>query len=63
MFYLDSGNSNGGNEAHNVQYSSILMSGAEKMFLSESLTKAGLELVSPKLDARTQLLSLFLRYL
>ena len=36
LFYLDSGNTNGGNAGHNVQYSSILMSGAEKMFLSES---------------------------
>jgi hypothetical protein len=32
LFYLDSGGTN----AHNVQYSSILMSGAEKMFLSGS---------------------------
>eukprot|EP01043_Picozoa_sp_COSAG02_P024593 COSAG02_NODE_1350_length_13120_cov_4.275555_3_plen_289_part_00 len=32
LFYLDSGGANG----HNVQYSSILMSGAEKMFLSKT---------------------------
>jgi hypothetical protein len=34
LFYLDSGNTNGGRAGHNVQYSSILMSGAEKMFLT-----------------------------